>query len=132
MRITTFLVGLALVFAFAVAPSQSAAQQPAPKVVNVLTYDVAGDIAGFVQFYRRAMEIMLQHDSTGEGRLWLATLAGANAGMVTVAIEYPNMVSMAESAAKVFPTPEWQKLVADFDATQMRVLSNSVMEDRTP
>ena len=42
-----------------------------------------------------------------------ATLAGPNTGNVVVAVEYPSMVSMAESNAKVGPTPEWQKFIAE-------------------
>jgi hypothetical protein len=131
MRITSLLIGLALVFAFAMAPSQSMAQA-APKVINVVTYDVAGDMPKFLELYKRAMVIIEKYESTGESRLWISTLAGPNTGTVAVAIEYPSMVSMAESGAKVFPSPEWQKLIDDFEATDMRVLSNSVSVDITP
>ncbi len=132
MRITSFLIGLALVFAFAMAPSQSTAQE-APKVINVLTYDVAaGDMPKFLELYKRAMVIIKKYESTGESRLWISTLAGPNTGTVAVAIEYPSMVSMAQSGAKVVPSPEWQKLIDDFEATDMRILSNSVSVDITP
>jgi hypothetical protein len=131
MRITSLLIGLALAMAFTLAPSQSTAQEP-PKVISVMTYDVAGDMPAFVELYKRAMVIMEKYGSTGESRLWMATYAGANAGRVAVAIEYPNMVSMAQSGEKVFPSPEWQKLAAEFDATNMRLLSSSVSVDLTP
>jgi hypothetical protein len=131
VRITSLLIGLALVFAFAMVPSQSTAQA-APKVINVMTYDVAGDMPKFLDLYKRAMVIMENYGSTGESRLWMATYAGANAGRVAVAIEYPNMVSMAQSGGKVFSSPEWQKLSDDFEATEMRLLSNSVSVDITP
>jgi hypothetical protein len=131
MRITSLLIGLALAMAFTLAPSQSTAQT-APKVISVMTYDVAGDMPKFVELYKRAMVIMEKYGSTGESRLWMATYAGANAGRVAVAIEYPNMVSMAQSGEKVFSSPEWQKLSDDFDATDMRLLSSSVSVDITP
>jgi len=131
MRITSLLIGLALVFAFAMAPTQSMAQA-APKVINVVTYDVAGDMPKFLELYKRAMVIIEKYESTGESRLWISTLAGPNTGTVAVAIEYPSMVSMAESGAKVFPSPEWQKLTDDFEATDMRLLSNAVAVDITP
>ena len=131
MRITSFLIGLALVFAFAMAPTQSMAQT-APKVINVVTYNVAGDMPKFLELYERAMVIIEKYESTGESRLWISTLAGPNTGTVAVAIEYPSMVSMAESNAKVFSSPEWQKLIGDFEATDVRVLSNSVSVDITP
>ena len=53
MRITSVLIALALVFAFTLMPSQSTAQA-APKVINVLTYDVAGDMPQFLGLYKRA------------------------------------------------------------------------------
>ncbi len=131
MRITSLMIGLALVFAFTLAPSQSMAQA-APKVINVITYDVAGDMPKFLELYKRAMVIIEKYESTGESRLWISTLAGPNTGTVAVAIEYPSLVSMAESGAKVFPSPEWQKLIGDFEATDMRLLSNAVAVDITP
>ena len=86
----------------------------------------------FMEIYKRAMVIMEKYGSTGESRLWMATYAGANAGRVAVAIEYPNMVSMAQSGGKVFSSPEWQKLSDDFEATDMSILSNGLSVDITP
>jgi hypothetical protein len=131
MRITSLVVGLALAFAFVLAPTQSAAQEPL-KVINVLTYDVAGEMPKFLELYKRAMVVMEKYGSTGESRLWMATYAGANAGRVAVGIEYPSMVSMAQSGEKVFASPEWQQLATEFEATDMRLLSNSVSVDITP
>jgi hypothetical protein len=106
--------------------------QAAPKVIQVVTYDVAGDMPKFLDLYKRAMVIIEKYGSTGESRLWISTLAGPNTGTVAVATEFPSMVSMSESGAKLFPSPEWQKLIDDFEATDMRVLSNSVSVDITP
>jgi hypothetical protein len=131
MRITSLLIALALVFAFTLVPSQSTAQA-APKVINVMTYDVAGDMPKFMGLYKRAMAVFGKYESTGQSRLWISTYAGPNTGTVAVAIEYPSMVSMTESGAKVFPSPEWQKLTAEFQATDMSILSNSVSVDITP
>jgi hypothetical protein len=131
MRITSLLIGLVFAMAFTLAPSQSTAQAP-PKVINVLTYDVAGDMPKFMELYKRAMVIMEKYGSAGESRLWVATLAGPNTGTVAVAIEYPSMASMVESGNKIFPSPEWQKLISDFEATDMRVRSNGVSVDITP
>jgi hypothetical protein len=131
MRIGSLLIGLALVFAFTLVPSQSAAQAP-PKVVNVISYDVAGDMPKFIGFYKRAMVVLEKYGSTGKSRLWVSTLAGPTTGTVAVATEYPSMASMAQSTEKFFPTPEWQKLVADFEAAGMRIISSSLAADITP
>jgi hypothetical protein len=131
MRCTSLLVGLALALAFTLAPSESVAQAP-PKVINVLSYDVAGEMPKFMELYKRAMALMGKYGSTGTSRLWVSTLSGPNTGTVAVAIEYPSMASMVESGDKLFLSPEWQKLVADFEATNMRLLSNSMAVDMTP
>lgn len=131
MRITPFLLALALAFAFALSPSQSVAQEP-PKVIHVLAYDVAEQLPQFLELYKRAMAIMEKYGSTGQSRLWMNTLAGPNTGRVAVATEYPSMASMVESNGKLFASPEWQQLTADFMATDMRLLSNSVAVDLTP
>jgi hypothetical protein len=131
MRIASLLIGMALVFGLAMAPSQSIAQT-APKVINVLTYDVAGQMPQFLVLYKRAMAIMEKYGSSGESRLWVATLAGPNTATVAVAVEYPSMMAMVQSGDKFFPSPEWQQLVADFEATDMRLLSNGISVDITP
>ena len=131
MRITSLLIALALVFAFTLTPSQSTAQGM-PKVINVATYDVAGDMPKFLEFYKRAIAIAEKYGSTGESRLWVSTFAGPNTGSVAVATEYPSMLSMAQSGEKLLLTPEWQKLVAEFEAAGMRPISNSLAADLTP
>ncbi len=131
MRFTSLLIGLAFVFAFTLVPSSSMAQTP-PKVINVVTYDIGGDMPKFLEFYKRAMVILEKYGSTGESRLWVSTLAGPNTGGVAVATEYPSMTSMVQSNEKLFFTPDWQQLVADFEAAGMRILSNSVAVDLTP
>ena len=131
MRFTSLLIGLAFVFAFTLVPSQSMAQAM-PKVINVATYDVAGDMPKFLAFYKRAVAVAEKYGSTGKSRLWVSTLAGPNTGSVAVATEYPSMLSMAQSGEKIFNTPEWQKLVAEFGAAGMRPISSSVAADFTP
>ena len=131
MRFSALLVGFALALTFALAPSQAAAQG-APKAINVLTIDTKGDLDGFLKFAKRARDLQTKHGGTGQQRVWQSTLAGPNTGTVAVAVEYPSMVSMAQSQAKVGATPEWQKFVADFQASGMRVLSNSVSMEVTP
>ena len=114
-----------------VASGQVSAQE-APKVINVLSVDTGGDTAAFLEFTKRAKAIGDQHGGTGNQRVWLSSFAGPNTGTVVVAVEYPSAVSMAQSQAKVNSSPEWQKFVADFQASGMRVISNSVSVEITP
>ena len=131
MRITPFLLALALAFTFALAPGQSMAQAP-PKVIHVIAYDVAGQLPQFLELYKRYLTVAEKYGSTGTSRVWMSSLAGPDTGRVAVAIEYPSMAAMVESNNKVFISPEWQQLVADFEATDMKILSNSVAVDIAP
>ena len=131
MRITSLLIGLALVFSFAMMPSQAVAQA-APKVINVITYDVAGDMPKFLDLFKRAIAVAEQYGTSGKSRVWVASFAGDNTNTVAVATEYPDMVSMAQSGAKIAPSPEWQQLVREATAAGIRPLSNSVSVEMTP
>ena len=46
--------------------------------------------------------------------------------------QFPNLVSMAESQTKIFPSPEWQQFIADFQTAGMSVTSNGVSVEITP
>ncbi len=131
VRFSSLLTGLALVLACGLAPNDTVAQD-APAVENVLFVDVAGDFPKFLEFYARFRAIGEKYGSTGTGRVWVATLAGPNTGNVVVVTEYPSFVSMAESNAKTFQTPEWQQAVADFQAAGMSLISNQVIVEATP
>ncbi len=131
MRIGSLLIGLALVLTFGLAPNDAVAQD-APAAENVLFIDTGGDLPKFQELFTRAVAIQEKYGSTGTGRVWLATLAGPNTGNVVVVYTYPSMVSMAQTGAKVFPSPEWQQFIADFRAAGMRVTSNQAFVEVTP
>ena len=131
MRKSFLLLSVAVVLACVQAPEEATAQE-APKVINVLSVDTGGDTDRFLEFAKRAREISDKNGGTGNQRVWLSTLAGPNTGSVIVAVEYPSMVSMAQSQAKVNPTPEWQKFLDDFQKSGMRVLSSSLSFEITP
>ncbi len=131
MRFSSLFIALAVALACSQAPVQAVAQE-APRVVNVQTYDVAGNTPGFLEFVQRARAISEQYGGTGEVRVFLSTLAGPNTNTVAVVAEFPSLVSLAESNAKIIPSPEWQQLLADFQAAGMRLVSSSVSVDITP
>ncbi len=62
----------------------------------------------------------------------MTTLAGPNTNTVIVITEYLNLVSMAQSTAKVVQSEEWQQFIAEFAAAGMCVTSNSVSVEVTP
>ncbi len=131
MPIGSLLVSLALVLTFGLTPNDAVAQD-APAVNNVVFIDTGGDLPKFQELFTRVVAIREKYGSTGTGRVWLATLAGPNTGDVVVVWTYPSMVSMAQTNAKVFPSPEWQQLLADFRAAGMRVTSNQAFVEVTP
>lgn len=131
MRIGSLLIVIALVLTFGLAPS-SAVAQDAPAVNNVLFIDVGGDLPKFLEFFTRFGAIAEKYDAGGTSRVWMATLAGPLTNNVVVVTEFPNLVSMAESQAKVNQSPEFQQFVADFAAAGMRVTSNQVTVEVTP
>ncbi len=131
MRIGSLLIGLALVLTFGLAPNDAVAQE-APRVINVQFIDVGGDLPKFQEFFTRFDAIAKKYDSTGTARVWLSTLAGANTNRVVLVTEYPSMVSMAQSNAKVLPSAESQQLAAEFAAAGMRVTWNGVEMEVTP
>jgi hypothetical protein len=59
--------------------------------------------------------------------MWAAAYAGPQSGAVIVTIEHPSLVALAQSAAKIEPSPEWQQLVADAQASAIKVVSDSIV-----
>ncbi len=131
MRHAILLSVLGLAFTLFLGVAQASAQE-APKVINVISVDTGGDTDKFLALAKRAREIAEKNGGTGNQRVWLSTLAGPNTGTVIVAVEYPSMVSMAQTQAKVNATPEWQAFIDDFQKSGMRVVSNSVSVEITP
>ncbi len=113
------------------APNDAVAQD-APAVNNVLFIDTGGDLPKFLELFTRATAIGEKYDTTGTARVFMTTLAGPNTGSVIVVNQFPNLVSMAESQTKIFPSPEWQQFIADFQAAGMSVTSNGVSVEITP
>ena len=131
MRRVILLIIVAIAFVFVVAIGQANAQE-APKVINVLSIDTGGDTEGFLAIAKRAREIQERNGGTGSQRVWQSTLAGPNTATVIVAVEYPSLVSMAQSQAKVNATEEWQAFIADFQKSGMRVESSSLSIEISP
>ena len=131
VRTSSLLLSVAIVIACAQAPEEAKAQE-GRKVIQIVAIDTGGDLPKFLEFSKRIQVIADMTGSTGKRRIWQSTPAGPETGTVAVAIEYPSMVSMAESTTKMVATPEWSQLVADFQAAGIRVVSNSVAVEITP
>jgi len=133
MRKNTFVVGILLTFAVTLASTTAQAQEPPPPhVTNVIVLETSGDLGKLADIVKRARMIGEKYGSTGKARVWMTTLAGPNTGNVVVAVEYPSLVSMAESLSKVNASPDWTRLVADAQAAGIKPVSNSVVVEITP
>jgi hypothetical protein len=119
------MLAMSLLFVAATAP---AASPPAegPAVTEVLIFDVGPSLPKFLELSKRADAIGKKYGGTGKARVWMAAYAGPEAGHVIVTVEHPSLVSLAQSTAKINPSPEWQKLVADAQASSIKLMSQSI------
>jgi hypothetical protein len=86
-------------------------------------------MAKFSDLVNRSNAITSKLGSTGKLRTWATTWAGDGTGRVVVTIEYPSLVSLADSGAKVDASPEFQKWLADARASGIKVLSESLVTE---
>ena len=128
MSIQPRFIFLALVLA-CVAPSPVMAE--GPPVMNIVVFDVGGDLPGFLAQMQRGRAINERLETTGTARVFQSTLAGPNVGSVIIAVEYPNLPAMAAATATQNADPEWQQFVRDM-VTNYRIVSNSLSIDVTP
>ena len=123
----------ALTFAlFMLAVACVAGAQEPSHITNVIVFDVGPDLAKFRELSKRADAISAKYGSTGKARVWIAAFAGPDSNKVIVAVEYPSLVSMAQSVGKVNSSPEWRQLLADAQATNIKPISNSIMVEIPP
>jgi hypothetical protein len=94
--------------------------------------DTNGDQDAFLALIKRVEAIRERLGVPGTSRVWQATLAGEGTGSTFVAVEYPNLVAMAQSISKMGADEGWQQLVDDFQKAGMSVNSNSTSVEITP
>jgi hypothetical protein len=125
------MMAMALLFVAATAPAASPAGE-GPAVTEVLVFDVGPNLPKFLELSKRANTIAQKYGGTGKARTWIASYSGPNTGNVIVTVEYPSLVSLAQSRAKINASPEWQQLVADAQASVKLVASSVVEEIKAP
>ena len=125
------ILGSVLVLVLFVAPLPAQAQD-APKVSNVLAFAAGADVPTLLGFVERGSKIAERLGNKGVVRVFVSTLAGPNTGSVAIVIEHESLASMAAEQAKTNADPEWQKLVADIQASGITLVSNSVAVEITP
>ncbi len=124
---------VAAVAALTAAPATALAQEQAPKVVTVVTVEVAGvDQDAFLQRVTKAQAIWKELGIPAF-RAWQSTLAGPNTGMIVFVTQYDNAEAWAKNAQKLQASAEWQKWIDDLQAWgKTTVTSSSMSAEITP
>jgi hypothetical protein len=122
------LVVLIIVVAMTAVSSTAAPAGP-PRVTDVFVLDVGANMQKFIDLTSRVNAIAAKYQSTGQARYWISTWAGPEAGHVIVTIEYPSLVSMAQSVAKLNGSPEFAKWLTEAQASGIKQLSESVVTE---
>ncbi len=128
MKTKIILVASCLV-ATVTAVSSAAPPAGPPRVTQVVILDVGANMQKFNDLSGRMDTIVAKYQSTGKARFWITTLAGAEVGRVIVTIEYPSLVSYAQSQAKMDASPEYQQWQKDAQASGIKELSASLLTE---
>lgn len=128
MRNRTALLGLTIAALFAIVSSAAAPDRPA-RVKTVITLDVGPNMQKFSELVRRRMAIEKSLHTTGVPTFWVSTYSGTSVGHVTVTVDYPSLASMARSSEIMDRSEEITKWEADFEASGIKVLSESLVEE---
>jgi hypothetical protein len=131
MKTQSMLTATLLVLASAILPAASPSPD-GPTVQEVLVFDVGPNMNKFIEITKRARAIAEKYGSTGKPRFWMSAYSGPNTGRVIVTVEYPSLVALAQSAAKVRQSPEWQQLLADTQASSIEMVSDSIAVELNP
>ncbi len=124
---------LVIVMGFVLWAAAPAAAAEPRSVLSVLTVKLKGDQEAYLQKVKQLNAISKRIEAGGTIRVWRATLAGADSGLIFVGIEYPSMEAFAKGFTKVRSDAEYQKLVKELDASGTReVVSSSLLEEMTP
>jgi hypothetical protein len=125
MKAQNVLLVLIIVGAMTATSSAAPPASP-PRVTEVIVLDVGANMSKFVDLSSRVDAIAAKYQSTGQARYWISAWAGSETGHVIVTIEYPSLVSMAQSVAKINASPEFAKWMTEAQASGIKQLSESV------
>ena len=131
MRTPIILVASCIVATVAAA-SSAAPPAGTPRVTEVIVLDVGTNMQKFSDLSSRVNAIATKYQNTGKTRYWVTTWAGSEVGRVIVTIEYPSLVSMAESMAKMEASPEFQQWQKDAQTSGIKQVSTSVVTELSP
>lgn len=120
-------MAFALLFALAAA---SATQASAAAVWSVLSVQVEGDTAQWMDLVKQASAIRKQLGIPTVSVVQ-ATFAGDATGTYYVSTEYPSLTALGEASARLEASTEWRALLPKLQAAS-KVEASSLYVDRTP
>jgi hypothetical protein len=129
MALKTPIVLVASFMVAVVTAVSSAAPPPAPHVTEVIVLDVGAHMQKFLELTKRMDAIQSKYQSTGKAHIWQGSWAGSESGHVIVTVEYPSLLSLAQSEDRTRGAPELASLIAELDASGIRVLSESLVTE---
>ena len=127
----TQAVFLASLMAAAVTTVSSAAPPtPAPRVTEVIVLDVGSHMQKLLEIARKIDALGVKYHDAGKARIWQSSLAGSDTGRVVVTIEYPSLLSYAQSDDRTRAgAAEYAPVFAELDASGIKILSDSLVQE---
>jgi hypothetical protein len=125
----TLIRPVLIALALCIAPCTSlfAAESPVLRVVVVHS----DNVEAYVKELARGQEILKKMQSAATIRVFRARFAGPNAGAVVVAVEYPNIASLASDDAKIAASTEYRDWIKGLDKFR-KIESDSLYEELKP
>ena len=112
----------------------SSAAPPAgpPRVTEVIVVDVGANMQKFADLSHRMDAMTAKYQSTGKVQWWEYSWAGTGAGHLVVVVEYPSLLSMAQSNERLMGSPEYAKWIADVESSGIKLVSQSLLTEVHP
>lgn len=90
---------------------------------GILVRTKPGQVGSYVQKVEALKKIQKRVGATGSTRVWQATLAGQQSGLVAVGLVHPSLADYASNTEKMQADAEWQKIIGGLDS--IRTIASS-------
>ena len=103
--------------------------EEAQPIIEVSVYKIAGSISDFLDWVDEAGKVYEEiwpEDNVTKVSTYMATAAGNETGIITVIVEYPNLLDWARGEQVVTPHPKWQALLVKSEEQGFKLLSQSL------
>lgn len=126
LKLLVTSLSLAFVAMLFAAPSPAVAQE-SQAVAQIITLAVApADAPAFMERIGRAQAINDRLETGARIEVWMSTIAGTESNQIAVVIHHDGIESWASSQAANAADEEWQVLLAEIQASDAVVISNSI------